>query len=86
MSPKSACVYKTCGGQVLSAVHGCCIAFLLNSLYNHEQKEKKALEMNKPKGMMLLVEIHNEAAIHLCESVGFEKADHQNGVTAYLQI
>jgi len=46
----------------------------------------KALEMNKPKGMMLLVEIHNEAAIHLYESIGFEKVDNQNSVTAYLQM
>ncbi|MBD5460380.1 MAG: GNAT family N-acetyltransferase [Lachnospiraceae bacterium] len=46
----------------------------------------KALEMNKPKGMMLLVEIHNEAAIHLYESMGFEKMDNQNSVAAHLQM
>ncbi len=46
----------------------------------------KALEMNQPKGMMLLVELHNEAAIHLYESMGFEKVDNQNSLTAYLQI
>ena len=42
--------------------------------------------MNKPKGMMLLVEIHNEAAVHLFESMGFEKIDKQNGVAAHLQM
>ena len=46
----------------------------------------KALEMNKPKGMMVLVEIHNEAAVHLYESMGFEKIDNQNSVVANLQM
>ena len=46
----------------------------------------KALEMNKPKGMMLLVEIHNEVAIYLYESMGFEKIDNQNSVAAHLQM
>lgn len=46
----------------------------------------KALEMNKPKGMMLLVGIYNKAAIHLYESVGFEKIDNRNSVTAHLQM
>lgn len=46
----------------------------------------KALEMNKPKGMMVLVEIHNEAAVHLYESMGFEKIDNQNSVAAHLQM
>lgn len=46
----------------------------------------KALEMNKPKGMMVLVEVHNEAAIHLYESMGFERIDNQNSVTAHLQM
>lgn len=46
----------------------------------------KALEMNKPKGMMLLIEIHNKAAIHLYESMGFEKIDNQNSIAAHLQM
>ncbi len=46
----------------------------------------KALEMNQPKGMMLLVETHNEAAIRLFESMGFEKMENQNSVTAHLQM
>lgn len=46
----------------------------------------KALEMNKPKGMMVFVEIHNEAAVHLYESMGFEKIDNQNSVAAHLRM
>lgn len=45
----------------------------------------KALEMNNSKGMAVHVEIHNEAAIHLYESMGFEKIDNQNSVAAHLQ-
>lgn len=46
----------------------------------------KALEMNKPKGMMLLVDIHNEPAVHLYESMGFEKIENQNSITAHMQM
>lgn len=46
----------------------------------------KALEMNKPSGMMVLVDIDNQAAIRLYESLGFEKAENQNSVLAHLKI
>ncbi|MCH5198340.1 MAG: GNAT family N-acetyltransferase [Oscillospiraceae bacterium] len=46
----------------------------------------KALEINSPNKMLLQVEIHNEAAIHLYESMGFEKILNQNSLTAHLQL
>ncbi len=46
----------------------------------------KALELNHPAGMMLLVEIDNEAAISLYASMGFEKAEHQNTLTAHWHL
>jgi len=42
----------------------------------------KALELNQPKGMMLLVDIDNDPAISLYESMGFAKAQGQNTMTA----
>ena len=46
----------------------------------------KALEMNKPKGMALFVDIDNEPAICLYQSVGFVKVDNQNSLVAHLRI
>ena len=46
----------------------------------------KALEMNGPKGMMVVVEVRNEAAIGLYESMGFETIENRNSVTAHWQI
>lgn len=46
----------------------------------------KALEMNKPKRMMLLVNIDNYAAIHLYESMGFEKTENQNSIVAHYKV
>lgn len=46
----------------------------------------KALERNRPHGMMLLVDIDNEPAIRLYESSGFEKAEHQNSITAHVTV
>lgn len=46
----------------------------------------KALEMNRPKKMMLLVEKGNAPAIRLYESMGFEKVKSQNSLTASWKI
>ncbi len=46
----------------------------------------KALEMNQPKGMMLLVDVNNAAAIRLYGSAGFVKVENQNCLTAHLTI
>ena len=46
----------------------------------------KALEMNKPEGMTLFVDIDNEPAICLYQSVGFVKVDNQNSLVAHLRI
>lgn len=46
----------------------------------------KALEMNQPNGMMLLVDVDNEPAIHLYESMGFAKMQGQNNLTAHWTV
>ncbi len=46
----------------------------------------KALEMNEPKGMMLLVNVDNEPAIKLYSSMGFEKEEGSNSLLAQLKI
>ncbi len=46
----------------------------------------KALEMNQPNGMMLLVEVDNDTAIRLYQSVGFSKADGPNYLTAHWTV
>ncbi len=46
----------------------------------------KALEMNHPKGMMLLVDVDNDPAIHLYESMGFAKVQGQNNLTAHWTV
>ena len=46
----------------------------------------KALEMNQPNGMMLLVDIDNSPAISLYESMGFAKAQGQNNLTAHWTV
>lgn len=43
----------------------------------------KALQMNAPKGMMLLIEVDNTPAIRLYESMGFETAENQNSLTTH---
>ncbi len=43
----------------------------------------KAIELNKPNAMMLLVDIDNTAALALYESMGFVKAVGQNNITAH---
>lgn len=46
----------------------------------------KALEMNRPKGMVLQVNVDNFAAIHLYESLGFEKAQNCNSLTVHWKV
>lgn len=44
----------------------------------------KAIELNKPNDMMLLVDIDNTAALILYESMGFVKAVGENNITAHV--
>ena len=46
----------------------------------------KALEMNQPNGMMLLVDADNYPAIRLYESMGFAKVQGQNNLTAHWTV
>lgn len=46
----------------------------------------KSLEMNQPNGMMLLVDVDNEPAIRLYESMGFAKVHGQNNLTAHWTV
>lgn len=46
----------------------------------------KALEMNQPNAMMLLVDIDNDPAIHLYASMGFAKVQGQNNLTAHWMV
>ena len=46
----------------------------------------KALEMNAPNGMMLLVDVDNDPAIRLYESMGFAKVQGQNNLTAHWTV
>ena len=46
----------------------------------------KALELNRPNGMMLFVNIDNQPAIRVYESLGFVKAENQNSLVAHLQL
>lgn len=46
----------------------------------------KALEMNRPNGMMLLVDVDNAPAIRLYRSMGFEKVENQNNLTAHWTV
>lgn len=46
----------------------------------------KALEMNQPNGMMLLVDADNDPAIRLYASMGFAKVQGQNNLTAHWSV
>ncbi len=47
---------------------------------------ERALEMNQPKGMMLLVDVGNAPAIRLYASMGFAKVQGQNNLTAHWKV
>ncbi len=46
----------------------------------------KAIELNRPKAMVLTVDVDNAPAIALYESMGFVRAEGQNSVTAHLAL
>ena len=46
----------------------------------------KALEMNQPNGMMVLMDVDDAASIWLYESVGFVKVQGQNNLTAHWTV
>ena len=46
----------------------------------------KAIALNRPKGLMLLVEKENTAAIGLYESMGFDKAEDGDNITAHVLL
>ena len=46
----------------------------------------KALEMNQPNGMMLVVDVDNDPAMRLYESMGFVKVQGQNNLTAHWTV
>lgn len=46
----------------------------------------RAIELNRPKGLMLLVDIDNTAAIALYESLGFDRFTGGNNITAHVSL
>ena len=46
----------------------------------------KALELNQPNGMMILLDVNDEQAITLFESMGFAKVHGQNNLTAHWTV
>lgn len=46
----------------------------------------RAIQLNRPKKMMLLVDVNNTASIPLYESMGFEKVPGQNNITAHVSL
>ena len=46
----------------------------------------KAIELNRPKAMVLTVNVDNAPAIALYESMGFTKVEGQNSITAHLTL
>lgn len=55
--------------------------------FGYEQKLlAKALEMNQPNGMMVLLDVDDTASIRLYESMGFAKVRGQNNLTAHWTV
>lgn len=46
----------------------------------------KAVELNQPNGMMILLDVNDEQAITLFESMGFAKVQGQNNLTAHWTV
>lgn len=46
----------------------------------------KALNLNEPNGMMLMVDVDQTPAVRFFEFMGFEKVNHQNNLTAHWKI
>ena len=46
----------------------------------------KAIELNKPNAMMLLVDIDNLPAIAMYEKLGFVKSENENNMTAHVSL
>ena len=45
----------------------------------------KAIELNKPNQMMVVVDVDNEEEVELYTAAGFTKLEGQNSVTAYIK-
>ena len=46
----------------------------------------RAIELNRPKGMMLLADVDDTATLALFESLGFEKSVGENNITAHVLL
>lgn len=46
----------------------------------------QALKLNRPNGMMAMVDVDAVAAVHVFESVGFQRAKHENNITAHWTV
>ena len=46
----------------------------------------KAIELNKPRGMMLLIDVDRFSEITMYESLGFVKAEKENSITAHVVL
>ncbi len=60
--------------------------FLISEDESYIEMLAKAIELNKPHAMTLLVDVDNEGAIALYTSAGFEKVSGENNITAHLRL
>lgn len=63
--------------------------FVLEDCWTIDYERKllaKALELNQPNGMMILLDVNDEHAITLFESMGFAKAQGQNNLTVHWTV